>query len=164
MGYPSAPDCFTMCAIVTDDPTAMSPTPPSRSTPPSGSIEFELTDFDDARRALDELPAGVAEMQRMRQGDWDGQRRKPLPSDRALTGEAMDWVMSLPPGLRPHASCEQFPRVINAVAASWGDLAYSLQVIDHMINDYRGGRRGFPATVQAELQALHQHQLVRSRR
>ena len=76
----------------------------------------------------------------------------------------MDWVVSLPPTLRPYVACEQFPRVINAVAASWRDLAYSLQVIDHMINDYRGGRRGFPAAVQAELQALHQHQRARSGR
>ena len=57
-------------------------TPPPKSSPPLGSIEFELTDFDEARRALDELPAGVAEMQRFRSGDFEGQRRKPLPSNR----------------------------------------------------------------------------------
>lgn len=136
-------------------------TPPPKSSPPLGSIEFELTDFDEARRALDELPAGVAEMQRFRSGDFEGQRRKPLPSDRALTGISMDWVVALPPALRPHTTCEQFPRVVNAISASWSDLAFSAQVIDHMINDYRGGRRGFPPTVQAELKALHDHQLAR---
>jgi hypothetical protein len=140
--------------------------PPSKPGPPPGSIEFELTDFDDARRALDELPPGLAEVQRLRQSEagWDAKRRKPLPSDRALTGEAMDWLISLPPALRPHATCEQFPRVANAVAASWSDLSFSLQVIDHMVNDYRGGRRGFPPTVQAELHALHEHQRRRAGR
>lgn len=137
----------------------MSSTPPSK--PPPGSIDFEITDFDDARRALDELPAGVAQVQRMLKGDdWAARRRKPLPTDRALTGEAMDWVISLPPPLRPHSACEQFPRVINAIAASWLDPHFCVQVIDHMIKDYRGGRRGFPASVQAELQALHRDRLA----
>jgi hypothetical protein len=139
---------------------------PPKANPPPGWIDFELTDFDDAKRVLDELPAGLAEVQRLRQseGGWDVKRRKPLPSDRALTGEAMDWLISLPPALRPHATCEQFPRVANVVAASWSDLSFSLQVIDHMINDYRGGRRGFPPAVRAELQALHEHQRHRARR
>ena len=130
--------------------------PPPKKPPPPGSIEFEITDFDEARRALDELPPGVEQMHQLRAGgsEWEGRRRKPLPSDRALTGEAMDWVVSLPPPLRPHSACEQFPRVVNAVASSWADPAFSVQVLDHMINDYRGGRRGFPAAVQGELAAL----------
>ena len=41
---------------------------------------------------LDQAPETV---QRLRAGDWEAQRRKPLPSDRALTGAAMDWVMRL---------------------------------------------------------------------
>jgi len=141
--------------------------PPPKKPPPPGSIEFEITDFDEARRALDELPAGVEQLQSLLGGggvghEWQGRRRKPLPSDRALTGEAMDWVVSLPTALRPHTSCEQFPRVVNAVASSWGDLHFSLQVLDHMINDYRGGRRGFPPAVLMELQALLAHQRARS--
>jgi hypothetical protein len=138
----------------------MSPTT-NKPVPPEGSIEFELTDFDDARRALDELPAGLAEMQRLREGGvggWEGKRRRPLPSDRALTGETMDWLIKLPPALRPQVTCEQFPRVANAVAHSWDNLEFSLQVIDHMINDYRGGRRGFPPSVQQELKVLHEVQ------
>jgi len=125
--------------------------------PPSdpGSIDFEETDFDSARQALDELPAGVEEVKHLQAGSWDKERRKPVATDRALTGLAMDWVIGLPPALRPHATCEQFPRVINAMAAAWNNSAYGLQVIDHIINDYRGGRRGFPEAVQRELSALH---------
>jgi hypothetical protein len=136
-------------------------TPPPK--PPPGSIDFELTDFGDARRALDELPAGVSQLSRLMHGDeWAARRRKPLPTDRALTGEAMDWVIGLPAALRPHCACEAFPRVINAIAASWPDLPYSLQVIGHMMHDYRGGRRGFPTAVRAELQALYDHQRQRA--
>jgi hypothetical protein len=142
------------------------PPPPKKPAPSFDALEFEITDFDVARRALDDLPAGLAEVQRLNSGfgEWDRKRRRPLPSDRALTGEAMDWVVQLPPALRPHTTCEQFPRVVNAMAASWSDMAFSLQVIDHMINDYRGGRRGFPAAVQSELQELYRYQSVRQRR
>jgi hypothetical protein len=136
-------------------------TPPQRPLPP-GSIEFEPTDFGDARRALDELPAGIAEVQRLRAGDWEAQRRKSLPTDRALTGAAMDWVIGLPQPLRPRTTCELFPRVVNLLAESWGDARYSVQVIDHMVNDYRGGRRGFPAPVLAELNALYEYQRKRA--
>ena len=135
---------------------------PPKPAGPLGSIDFELTDFDDARRSLDELPAGVAEVQHMQPKFWEDQRRKSAPTDRALTGAAIDWVIGLPPALRPHTTCEHFPRVINAIADSWPDLAYSLQVLDHMIRDYRGGRRGFPTSVQRELAALHAHQSARS--
>jgi len=129
--------------------------PPSKPNPPLGSIDFELTDFDEARRALDELPAGVEAVQNLMTGDWEHKRRKPLPSDRALTGVALDWVVAMPPNLRPYATCEQFPRVVNAIAESWSDTRFSVQVLDHMINDYRGGRRGFPPAVRHELDVLH---------
>lgn len=140
----------------------MAQNPPSSRPLPPGTIEFEPTDFGDARRALDELPAGIAEVQRLRTGDWEAQRRKPLPTDRALTGAAMDWVIGLPQPLRPKLTCEQFPRVVNLLAESWHDARYSVQVIDHMVNDYRGGRRGFPAPVLAELKALHEYQRRRA--
>ena len=131
--------------------------PPPKAPRPYGAIDFELTDFEDARHVLDDLPPGVVEAKHLQPGYWEQQRRRPVATDRALTGAAMDWVIRLPPALRPHATCEQFPRVVNAVAAAWPDVAYSLQVLDHMINDYRGGRRGFPAAVQQELAALLTH-------
>lgn len=134
----------------------MPTTPPPK--PFGDSLDFEITDFSDARRSLDELPAGLAQLQRLREGgDWSASRRKSLPTDRALTGLAMDWVMALPPSLRPHTACEQFPRVVNAIATSWADRASSMRVLEHMIHDYRGGRRGFPRSVQAELSALLEH-------
>ena len=136
--------------------------PPKRPTPPPGSIDFELTDFEDARHVLDDLPAGVAEAKHLQPGYWSEQRRKSVATDRALTGAAMDWVIKLPATLRPHATCEQFPRVVNAIAAAWPDTPFSLQVLDHMLNDYRGGRRGFPTPVRDELAALHAHQRARS--
>lgn len=138
--------------------------PPPKPSSPLDSLDFEITDFDEARRALDELPAGLQVMQQKTSGYWEHRRRSVLPSDRALTGAAMDWVVALPPTVRPHTTCEQFPRVANAIAKSWEDVPLCRRVLDHMLNDYRGGRRGFPAMVQAELSTLMQHQQAASRR
>jgi hypothetical protein len=135
-----------------------SPPPQKPKSTSFDSIDFEITDFDSARMVLDDLPPGVGRAQSMEPGFWEHQRRKPTPTDRALTGAAMDWVIGLPAELRPHATCEQFPRVVNAVAEAWHDTAYSVQVLDHMIKDYRGGRRGFPTAVQQELAALLAYQ------
>jgi len=135
----------------------MSSQPPSKPPSPPDSIDFEITDFDQARQVLNDLPPGVGRAKTLEPGFWEHQRRKPMPTDRALTGAAMDWVIALPTALRPHAACEQFPRVVNAIAGAWSDATYSEQVLDHMINDYRGGRRGFPAEVQRELAALLAH-------
>jgi hypothetical protein len=142
----------------------MSQPNPSKKPRSANGIDFEITDFDEARRALDELPAGLQQMRRYTPNFWEHKRRPPLPSDRALTGVAMDWVVALPTSIRPHTTCEQFPRVVNAIAESWDDVPLCSQILDHMINDYRGGRRGFPATVQAELGTLMRHQQQRLHR
>jgi hypothetical protein len=90
--------------------------------------------------------------------DWASQRRKPVLTDPALTGAALDWVMGLPPVVRPHPDCEQLPRAVNTITESWSDVRYSFQIMDHLIEDYRGGRRGFPAAVKIELDALYECQ------
>jgi hypothetical protein len=138
--------------------------PPPRPPVHLDALDFEITDFDDARRALDELPAGLQAVRRASPNYWEHRRRGMLPSDRALTGAAMDWIVALPPTIRPHTTCEQFPRVANAIADSWEDVPLCMRVLDHMLRDYRGGRRGFPASVQAELSTLMQHQQRRPRR
>ena len=74
---------------------------PPKPPRPIGTIDFELTDFEDARHVLDDLPPGVAEAKHLLPGYWEQQRRKSVPTDRALTGAAMDWVIRLPPALRP---------------------------------------------------------------
>lgn len=125
--------------------------------PPDGSIDFELTDFLSARSALDELPEGVLEAQAMKQGGWEAQRRKPVASDRALTGIALDWLMALPHDLRPRKLCESFPRVVNLVAQQWPDPIRRMAVLDGLLVDSRGTRRGFPPEELREIQLLRHH-------
>ena len=124
--------------------------------PPPGSIEFELTDLSDARHALDDLPPGVREREQLEPGFWEQRRRKPAPTDRALTGAAIDWLIKLPADVRPRALSEQFPRVANVLAQAWYDGAQGDALLRRLLVDDRGGRRGFPAEVEAELRRLAQ--------
>jgi len=116
-------------------------------------IDFELTDLDEARLALEELPEGVGKVPALTTGYWEARRRRPLPSDRALQGSTIGWLLSLPQSLQPRLLCDLYPRAANALAAAWvsEDRAAAL---DNLLVDRRGNRRGFPPEVRSELQAL----------
>ena len=127
--------------------------------PPSApeTFEFELTDFQQARQVLDELPAGVREVAHLAPGYWEERRRKALPTDRALTGTAIDWLLALPTTVRPMVMCERFPRIVNHIAETWRDHAGTVAALGRLLTDERGGRQGFPPDIRAELQRLRQH-------
>ncbi|MEP7281012.1 MAG: hypothetical protein ABI696_03445 [Rubrivivax sp.] len=130
----------------------MNAKPPS---PPPGTIEFELTDFETARGALDDLPAGVEQLQGLMTPDyWLDKRRAPVPSDRALTGTAIDWLIALPPSLRPKAMSERYPRAVNRLAELWTDPLRRHSALDELMVDRRGHRQGFPPEVKAEIELL----------
>jgi hypothetical protein len=116
-------------------------------------IDFELTDLDDARLALEELPEGVGKFPALAAGYWEARRRRPLPSDRALQGSTIEWLLALPQSLQPRLLCDRYPRAANALAAAWAskDRAAAL---DNLLVDRRGNRRGFPPEVRSELLAL----------
>jgi hypothetical protein len=132
----------------------MSYNPPPKPSKQLDALDFQVTDFDEARRALDELPAGVAELARIRPDYWVSRRRPPRAADKALTGAALDWLMRLPPSARPQELCTSYPRVANMLAEVWHDPPSAMAELDKLIDDRRGGRRGFSAAVRAELQSL----------
>ena len=49
----------------------------------------------------------------------------------------------------------RFPHVLNRVGAAWGDPATVSEVLQDLLVDRRGGRRGFPPEAFEELQALY---------
>jgi hypothetical protein len=118
------------------------------------SLDFEPTDFASARAALDELPAGVGRLHAVQHGYWEARRRPAQPADRALAGATIDWLLSLPPPLRPRRLGERFPRLANALAQNWRDPVLRTALIDELLIDRRGGRQGFPPEVRGELEAL----------
>ena len=118
-------------------------------------FEFEWTDIEEARRILD--------AESMSQFDgatvvppkhWNKLRREKVPTDRALTGAAVDWLLALPPALRPESLSRQFPRITNALAEIWHEPHQCQAAFDRLLCDERKGRKGFPAEVYAELAAL----------
>jgi hypothetical protein len=48
----------------------------------------------------------------------------------------------------------EFPRIANLIAAAWEDLVQFEMYMDSLLTDKRGGRKGFPGDVIAELGAL----------
>ncbi len=136
---------------------------PNKETPPPqpgdlSAIEFELIDLTVARKSLDELPPGIEERKFLESGYWEKRRRRQLPSDRALTGVAIDWLLSLPEPVRPQRLCQAFPRVANTLAETWSDRSLATMTVEHLLNDDRGGsRRGFPDDVKPDLAVLYRY-------
>ncbi len=134
--------------------------PKTQSTPPAApwqgeSLEFELTDFGEARRVLDSESLAQFEGATVSSPEqWKRLRRANLPTDRALSGQAMDWLMRLPPSLRPEATSSQFPRIANALAVVWHEPAECQAVLGKLLGEGRKGRAGFPPRVRDELIAL----------
>lgn len=135
----------------------ISPNTGSPST--TDSFEFELTDFASAREALDRNSLSIAaEASRPAEAaDWALRRRPPLPTDRALTGAAIDWVLRLPEVLRPHHLTDQMPRLANQIALAWVDRERCLGALNALLRDERGGRRGLPYEIKIEVEALTRH-------
>lgn len=127
--------------------------------PPEEGFDFELTDFASAREALDdasiELAAEAARP--AAPSDWAHRRRPPVPTDRALAGATIDWMLRLPVALRPNHLADQYPRLANQIAAAWGDRERCLRSLRSLLNDDRGGRRGLPYDLRQELVALQRH-------
>lgn len=126
-------------------------TPPYTPSP-SGLMDFQPVSIDSARAALDELPQDM--LARMGSQYWDKVRRAPLATDRALTGRALALMAHLPEGVRPNATSERYPRVLNAIALAWHDIGGRERIFEHLLNDRRVGRRGFPIDVEREIATL----------
>ncbi len=134
---------------------AKPPPPPSGPDPRDEAFEFELTDIEEARRILDgESDSQFDVMSVSRPEHWKRLRRASLPTDRALTGHAIDWLLALPPTLRPQRLTHHFPRIVNALAAVWHEPEQTQAAFDKLLNDRRRHRQGFPPGVLDELLAL----------
>jgi len=124
---------------------------------PVGSIDFEETDFEQARAALEEPPAGVKVLRRLDPGYWLKRRKPAEPKDRELTAFAWRWLDELPPDVRPIDLPRSFPRIVNRLAESWHDVSACTALLAELVVDQRGDRRGFPMRVALELVALRDY-------
>jgi hypothetical protein len=115
-------------------------------------MDFEPVSIDEARAALDEIDAAMASL--VSPEYWQKVRRPSQPSDRALTGRSMKWLMDLPEEVRPQVTMQRYPRVINALVDVWADAQARDLAFENLLNDRRPGRRGFPIDVERELSTL----------
>lgn len=132
--------------------------PPSKYKPtPSGLMDFEAVSIEQARDVLDALPPDIARVLESVPGYWQNNRRPALATDRALTGRAMEWLGRLPENIQPHLTTLRYPRIINLIADAWPVASQRADVFDHLLNDRRIGRRGFPVDIEREIAALCLH-------
>ena len=76
-----------------------------------------------------------------------------------LTELAHSWAREFPLQSRPLELCNAYPRVANRIAQCWDDVAVTEAVLDDLLVDHRGGRKGFPAQIAVELlrlQSVHE--------
>ena len=80
--------------------------------------------------------------------------RRARPSTVLLPRTAV-WLSEIPPHFRPSALAAQFPRVANALCASWADpSARGLYLHDLLTGGGRASRKGFPPAIVRELQRM----------
>ncbi len=91
---------------------------------------------------------------------WTAQRRALRHTDLVLTDVTRTWLHRLPLRRRPLRLAARFPRVANRIALCWGEAELAAQVLDDLLVDRRGGRRGFPLLVARELQRLRDYRLA----
>jgi hypothetical protein len=125
---------------------------PSNNRHP-GSIDFEPTDLSEARKVLDLPPDGLIGAISSPQ-TWIERRRKLKPTDRALTGASIDWLVQLPSSIRPTLLCNQFPRIANVLAEAWPDKHRCEEILSNLRADQRSRRQGFAPNVQLEIGRL----------
>ena len=120
----------------------------------SGSLEFEKVSLSDARKALDETGPAVKTAPRKAE-NWEEQRH--ASAAEPLSNEAAAWLAGLPKAVQPHQLTLRYARLSNRLCKLWGDPARCLRLLDELMMDRRGGRKGFPLVVANELSTLHDH-------
>ena len=100
--------------------------------------------------------AGAA--RRVTEGDGDmdtsfAAMRKSAPANHLLPS-TLKWLRELPVNVAPSALATEFPRILNLMALHWQDRRLCPAYFDELLQDRRGGRRGFVPAVRTEIQAL----------
>lgn len=123
-------------------------------TADSGSLEFEKVSLSDARKVLEETgPAAYATPKQ--QENWEA-KRTPAPAE-TLTDETALWLAELPEAARPRQLALRYARLANLLCRVWTNPVKCERLLDDLMIDRRGGRKGFPLPVANELATLRDH-------
>lgn len=77
-----------------------------------------------------------------------------MPDDTQLSAEAADFLRTLEGSDYPKALVDSFPRIVNAIVELRDDRAKLKSYLDALLNDMRGGRKGFSLSVLMNIQDL----------
>jgi hypothetical protein len=124
------------------------------TTPDPGAFEFEKVSVADARKALDESGAGAYAVRRQPE-NWEAKRKDTPPE--TLSDATHAWLAELPEAVRPKQLALRYARLANRLCEVWGTRAKCERLLDDLMIDRRGGRKGFPLPVANELATLRDH-------
>ena len=102
------------------------------------------------KAVLAELPVGMGGRQR----DPRTRRAPARDRDRVLLSQAHLWLREIPSSLLPKHMCRHHPHLANRFADCWGDKERLQVLIDDLLIDKRGDRKGFSARVRGEIEQL----------
>jgi hypothetical protein len=88
--------------------------------------------------------------------DWSAKRKPELHKDAGLNGTTRRWLQQLPGRRKPYRLCTLYPRVANRLAWSWPQVDMAEALLEELLADRRGGRKGFPSCVVRELHRLRE--------
>jgi len=79
------------------------------------------------------------------------------PDNNVLQERTVKWLAALPADVRPTATAQQYPRIVNRIDDLWGRCEYTRLYLQSLLIDRRKGRKGFPPEVRRELEALQHY-------
>ncbi|MGE5089794.1 MAG: hypothetical protein ACM3QY_11760 [Candidatus Levyibacteriota bacterium] len=98
----------------------------------------------------DEQPAVDAGLERWRA------LRKATPASYLLPS-TRKWVAGLPDDVYPKVLARRYPRIVNLIAAQWGDRDGCPKLFEELLGDRRGGRAGFPPGAYRDIICLQEY-------
>src|SRR4051812_4226142 len=104
------------------------------------TFEFEKVDLNDARKALEESVTPAVTVSKTTT-NWEAKRK--AAGAESLRTATIQWILKLPPHVQPRHLQVKYPRVANRIAALWPEPTGCESLLDDLLTDKRGGRRGF---------------------
>ena len=87
----------------------------------------------------------------------DFTRMRRLHPNTKLLPQTIDWLIALPPKVRPHVLAAKFARIANNLCYLWNDADLCMRYLNDLQTDHRGGRQGFPVAIAQELTTLRRY-------
>ncbi|WP_455285843.1 hypothetical protein [Cupriavidus necator] len=87
----------------------------------------------------------------------DHVEQRTTPDGCALSCETVGWFLRLPDHVQPYQLAWQYPRIVNMLAARWGQVIGCRHYLNSLLFDERGTRRGFSFEIVQEISMLREY-------